>query len=165
MKIILLLAVLMLTSCASVEKLKASKTCNVWEDQKIFGPLSIEVNQNEAYWKGECGLFYMWLCTWVKADMPDGQSSIFLDGNGVFVNRKVYSKLQDEKIIFEPTFLDGLVKSSPALINRKELRTNRTITTAIANISSEEEFHFNESCTNRQVAIGTMALIAVKNKN
>lgn len=165
MKIFLLLISLILTSCASVENLKQSKTCNVWEDQKIFGPLSIEVNKNEAYWKGECSLFYIWMCTWVKADMPEGQNEIFLDGNGVFVNRKVYSKFQDDKMIFEPTFLDGLVKSSPVVINRNTLTTKRTVTTAIANISSEEEFHFNESCSNRQVAIGTLALIAVKNKS
>lgn len=164
MKILLLMTALILTSCASVEKLKESKTCNVWEDQKLFGPLSVEVTNNEAYWKGQCSLFYIWVCTWVKADMPEGQNSIFLDGNGVFVNRKTYAKLQDNKMIFEPTFLDGLVKSSPVTIDRKELLTKRTVTTAIASISSDEEFHFNKSCTNRQVATGTMALIAIKNK-
>lgn len=164
MKVYLLAALVMLTSCASTQNLLESKSCQVWEEQSFLGPRSVEVIENQSNWKGNCRFLFVWWCDWVKADMPEGQNGIFLDGNGLFNQRKLTSRLTDETMTYEPTFLDGLIKSSPLTIDRKKLRTNRTISTAITNMKADEEFQFNESCTSQQVAIGSVALIAIKNR-
>jgi hypothetical protein len=164
MKIYLLTVLVLLTSCASTQKLKESTSCQVWEEQSFLGPRSVVVEENQSNWKGNCSLFFVWWCDWVKADMPEGQEGIFLEGNGLFNQRKLTSRFKDETMIYESTFLDGLIKSSPLTIDRKNLRTKRTISTAVSNIKADEEFQFNDSCTSKQVAIGSVALIAIKNR-
>lgn len=164
MKVYLLMGALFLTACSSTEKLKESKSCSVWEEQGILGPRSVEVIGNVAEWKGRCSFFWFWGCQWVKADMPENEESIYLDGNGIFNNRKVVAKMKNEVVTYESTFLDSIVKSSPLVIDQKKLMTTRTVTTSIGNMQTQEEFYFNQACSIKQIGIGAIALTAIKNR-
>ena len=164
MKVYFLALLFFVSSCASNQNLDDDKSCNVWEEQSFLGPRSISVSENKAHWQGNCRLFFVWWCDWVKADMPEGQDGIFLDGNGLFNNRKIVSRLKDEVMTYESTFLDSIVKSSPLQIDLKSKKTKRSVTTFIGNMQADEELNFSRACTAREVAVGAVALNALKNR-
>lgn len=160
----LILLCLFAVSCSSVQKLSESSTCNVWEDQKFLGPNAIEVKGTEAEWKGKCA-FVFWLCEWVRSDMPEGEQSVYLDGNGIFTTRKVVAKLSNDVMTYESTFLDKLAKSSPVIIDHKSLRATRNISSEVMNMEDHQELSFNRACNSKQVALGAVTLWAMKNRH
>ena len=129
-----------------------------------MGPFYVDVNKQASDWKGRCTLFYFFNCFWVKSDMEG--VAIYQDSNGIFNSRKKIATYVDNTITYEPHFLEKIISIHPIKVNKLKhnVKVRKTVKGMGTNLTGERTFDFNEACTEKQVAMGTVTLITAKNK-
>jgi hypothetical protein len=162
--LILLLTIFQLASCATTADMHAAKTCKVWEDQAVVGPFHIDVNDKMADWEGRCTVLYFFRCFWVKSDIEG--IAIYQDSNGIFNSRTKIANFKNDTVTYDSHFLDSIMFISPFKIvkKNKRVRVNTTAKGLGQSLSAQRFIHFNEACTEKQIAMGAVTLITAKNK-
>jgi hypothetical protein len=102
----------------------------------------------------------MFMCSWVRADFNPQSKRIAMEGSGLFESKREAATLENDAVVFEPSILDKVGKSSPAKVDRSSKTVTRTMTITALGLdqSSEETVHFNDHCTSEQAALGALAL-------
>lgn len=164
---VLFLSVFALSACTTVSKLESSSQCEVWEEQGILPPRQVDLDGDSAKYKGRCSVMGMFLCSWVKADLDRQTKIVAAESNGLFNGRRDVGRYEKGVFTFDPGFMDNIVKSSPARVDRDALTVSRTVTlTALGlNQTSEQKVAFNKHCSSEQAAVGAVTLWIGKNKD
>jgi len=164
--ILILFSILSLASCSSLKEVEEAKNCKVYEENKYLGVSYVDVIGSEANWKGQCAILGLFWCQWLKADYDKDGTNIFLDGNGIFTNRKIVAKINASGFEYEKTFLDSIVKSHPVKIdmNKKTIHREVQLTVLGMNEIGSETLSFNKSCNQKEASLGAIILWASKNR-
>ena len=164
-KICISLCLVFTFSCASVSELKEAKSCKVWEEQPVIGPFGVDANPKFSYWKGKCAILGLFLCHWVKTDMTGNE--VFQETNGIFSSRTKIATLSSESVTYNQTFLSKVFDIKPIKIDmdRKVASFKVDLPNPVGGkLKGERTINFNNACTVKEVAMGTLTLITAKNK-
>ena len=154
---------LIFTSCTSTEQLRTQKSCSIWKDQGSLGPMEVAVQEEKVKVRTKC-MFYFWLCSSYEFRMGEDKK---IYGKGPFSIRGeiALASLSENKVTYEPSVLESLVKSSPILLDMKTHKANRTVEVPLLkNVTDNQELEFNSTCTKNEAAIGAVALWTVENR-
>lgn len=158
----ILFIALTVASCASTSELKEAKTCKVWEDQPVVGPFHLDVTEKKAHWKGNCSLFGVFMCSWVEADMEGNQ--VFLASNGIFNSRGPVATFYNNKLSYDQRFTDAIAKVEPMTISKESGRVDAKVK-ALGKFEGTRTIQFNDACSEKQIAMGVVAVMTAKNKH
>ncbi len=164
--VLIVFCVLTLSSCASVKEMEEARTCKVFEENKYLGVNYIDVENEVANWKGHCTIWGVFWCQWLRADFASNGVDIYIEGNGLFNQRRIVAKSNSTGFEYEKTFLEIIAKSHPVKIDMTSRKVSRDIqlTAFGMNEVTNETLSFNQSCTQKQAALGAITLWASKNR-
>ncbi len=151
-----------IVGCTSTEQLRTQPTCSVWKDQPIFGPRSVTVIDHKVSIGGKC-LFMFWFCQSTDFRI-DEKNQIHGKGSWSLQAERWIATLKENAVVYEPSFIDILAKSTPIELDMQEHKARRTVELQIiTDAKSEEELEFSPSCSRVDAAVGAIAILTTEN--
>lgn len=149
-------------SCSSTEDLRKQNNCSIWKDQGSFGVREVPIVRDTVSLKTKC-LFLIWLCSSYEFRVGE-DNKIYGKGPGLFNSESVMASLNGDQVTYEPSIFERFAKSSPITLDLNTKKAYRTVEMKIIQGPKDtQELEFNNSCTQRQAAVGAVALWATEN--
>lgn len=146
--LLLVLSLVLISACSSVNSIKKKPVCVVWKDQKYMGPYSTEVVEKKAAWKGSCKGVH-WKCQAVEISYDENLN--------VFAKEENIGKIANNEFQYvaknatQPVITYTSLRVYPEV---KEVRASVLENT----VSTETVYHYNDKCSFEDTIVGGIAL-------
>lgn len=161
---LILLSILILSSCASVQELEVADHCLVWRDQPIFGPTAVSAGNKSASWSGHCKNLW-WGCKNVTGyieDNGDVYIHFYEDYKQSFDQQKPIGKITNN--IFTDSRenpFSSIIDTSPMRVDFNDLSVKYNVKFRPIYDAKEVSLRFNKACSAEDALIGVLVLNAV----
>ena len=160
-----ILFTLLLSSCASVEKLSSSDHCEVWEDRLLFGTVNVSVANGIASWSGNCKKLW-WECKSVKAHLDNKTREVYLsvsdDQKLNWDPQKPMGKINNNVFTYsDKNPLEKYIKITPMTVDMSAYLVSYNVQIPSIKQDTKVKYAFNNKCSAEEALIGALAVGAV----